>query len=197
MKHATYVGIEESLRGQGALIRPSANEGKVMAQFDYLGEHNSGYDRGLMHNGVNLSYGWHEFDATDFADDFTMGYVTCALWSSTDESDESGGEPMDKNYDWTDIAPETMKEMVADCIDFQTSFAELLAKAYEHPNYQGNEEYSSQARAGHDFWLTRNRHGAGFWGWNMGEIGDELTKVSHPYGSFDLYVGDDWKIYGG
>lgn len=31
-------------------------------------------------------------------DRFFDGYLECALWSSTDESDESGGKPMDCNY---------------------------------------------------------------------------------------------------
>ena len=42
-------------------------------------------------------------------------YVIAALWSSNDESDESGGEPMDANYDATALSITTtadMREMV-------------------------------------------------------------------------------------
>ncbi len=54
----------------------------------------------------------------------------------------------------------------------------------------------SFAKAGHDFWLTRERHGAGFWDEGLGSIGDRLTEAAHAYGSFDLYVGDDGMIHG-
>lgn len=115
-----------------------------------------------------------------------QAYVECALWSSTDNSDESGGEPMDANYDADDIAPETLAQMQADCDDFagNPEVAALLA-----------ESGLSDEQAGHDFWLTRNGHGAGFWDRGLGDIGDKLTAITKPYGSVDLYVGDDGRIY--
>ncbi len=54
----------------------------------------------------------------------------------------------------------------------------------------------SSEQAGHDFWLTRNGHGAGFWDRGLGALGERLSKESKPYGSCDLYVGDDGQIYG-
>lgn len=113
-------------------------------------------------------------------DTFTKAYIECALWSSTDESTPQGGFPLDDNYGPEDIAPETLAEMVADCRDFQESFGDRIA--------------GREARAGHDFWLTRNRHGAGFWDgdWPDGEF---LTEMSHPYGEVNLYVGDDGKLH--
>lgn len=114
-------------------------------------------------------------------DTFTRAYIECALWSST--TDE--GEPLDRNYSKSDIAPETIKAMADDCADFQGSFAQLL-----------EESGLSDEQAGHDFWLTRNRHGAGFWDHGLGEIGEKLTEMAHPYGGFNLYLGDDGQIYG-
>ena len=47
---------------------------------------------------------------------------------------------------------------------------------------------------GHNFWLTRNGHGAGFW--NSDYInGDKLTELSKDFGPIDLYIGDDNKLY--
>lgn len=122
-------------------------------------------------------------------DEFTRGYIACALWSSNDESTPQGGEPMDSNYSITDIAPETLAQMCADCADFQSTHGALLAQAYEHP-------YEAQ-RAGHDFWLTRNGHGAGFWDRDEipRELGALLTAASKQYKDVDLYIGDDGKIY--
>jgi hypothetical protein len=50
-------------------------------------------------------------------------------------------------------------------------------------------------RGGHDFWLTRNRHGAGFWDGDW-ERGAELTKAAHTFGGIDLFVGDDGRVHG-
>lgn len=110
-------------------------------------------------------------------------YIECALWTSTHEGDESGGVPLDENYDREDIAPNTHARMREDV----KSFAE------EHVKEIGGE----WIRAGHDFWLTRNGHGAGFWYGDWPEkIGETLTKASKVYGSAYLYVGDDGKVHG-
>lgn len=120
-------------------------------------------------------------------DTFTRAYIECALWSTTDNSDDSGGEPLDANYSVEDIAPDTLAEMVRDCVSFQSDNADLMEEM----------TLADDGRAGHDFWLTRNRHGAGFWDgdWRK-DIADRLTAYSYAAGSYDLYVGDDGKIYG-
>jgi hypothetical protein len=52
------------------------------------------------------------------------------------------------------------------------------------------------SRAGHDFWLTRNGHGAGFWdGEWYKEVGERLTKASKAFGEVNIYVGDGDLIY--
>ena len=126
-------------------------------------------------------------------DEFTKAYIECALWSSTDNSNEQGGDPLDRNYDVDDIAEETLESMVKDCANFQESNSELLEKWYAECGESIN-------RAGHDFWLTRNRHGAGFWDrWNdstpQGAIGRKLTDAANAYGGCDLYIGNDGKVY--
>ena len=116
-------------------------------------------------------------------DKFFKAYVEAALWSSTDDDDE----PMDKNYDMRDIAPEALRKMEADCKKFQRENEAAINEAAE----QGyNDE-----QAGHDFWLTRNGHGAGFWDRNLGDVGERLTKACDKFGEQYLYVGDDGKIY--
>ena len=122
-------------------------------------------------------------------DEFTRAYIECALWSSTDEDSKS----LDASYSVADLAPETLDSMVKDCRDFQESFAELLALAYE--KYTHSPDWIHEEQAGHDFWLTRNRHGAGFWDRGLGDVGQVLTDMAHPYGEVNLYVGDDGRIY--
>ena len=112
-------------------------------------------------------------------DRFTLAYIECALWSST----EYGGETLDLNYGIEDLAPETLQQMVDDCADFRSLAGDKLCDLDDE-------------RAGRDFWLTRNRHGAGFfWDRGLGKLGDDLTKDARSYGSVDLYVADG-KIYG-
>ena len=115
---------------------------------------------------------------------FKTAYVDCALWSSTDNMDDSGGEALDVNYDVRDIDNASLAVMGKDCDDF-VALCELEGIDLS----VGDDEQN-----GHDFWLTRNHHGAGFW--DRGYVnGDALTKAAHSFGNVELYVGDDGKIY--
>jgi hypothetical protein len=110
--------------------------------------------------------------------EFYDSYVRTALWSSTDDNDK----PLDEEYDEWDISRECIDKMKADCKNFFDGY---------HEYFEGKE-----SAAGHDFWLTRNGHGAGFWDGDWEDrIGKILTRVSKMYGETDLYVGDDGKIY--
>mgnify|MGYP003661490582 CR=1 FL=1 len=111
-------------------------------------------------------------------DNFTLAYIECALWSSTDENDES----LDRNYGREDLASETLDSMIADCAKFQDANSEWF-----------NGDIT---QAGHDFWLTRNRHGAGYWDGDWAEPGaNKMTEAAHAFGESNLYVGDDGLIY--
>lgn len=118
-------------------------------------------------------------DDADGLDEMTDAYVETALWASTDDD----GESLDQRFTADDIHPDTLAQMRADCADFLRGNADDIGEQY--------------GRAGHDFWLTRNRHGAGFWDGDWpNDVGQRLTNASHPYGSYDLYVGDDGKLHG-
>jgi hypothetical protein len=114
-------------------------------------------------------------------DTFTQAYFEAALWSSNDNSDEQGGEPLDKNYGIEDIDPATRDKMIDDCTDFQQRYRGSL-----------DESGVDSAQAGHWFWLSRNGHSAGF----FDDGHDALQEAAKSYGEFDLYVGDDGRIHG-
>lgn len=119
------------------------------------------------------------------------GYMEAALWSTMDGSDESGGEPLDSNYSTSDIDDKTKAKMREDCEAFVSKAGELLDKAEEkRPEY-----------IGHEFWLTRNGHGAGFWDtpedWGGKENANAISDIARKFREVELYVGDDGKIYQG
>lgn len=134
--------------------------------------------------------------STDFdLDDFVQAYMSAALWSSHGpEEDPHACENLDDLFGVDDIAPETAQTMRRECEDFiQTNKQDLL----EYAEAMRNPEWSGEARAGHDFWLTRNYHGVGFWDRGLGALGDRLTKAAEACGERDLYPGDDGKVYQG
>lgn len=131
--------------------------------------------------GDGADYGfWDAWDGTvDNLDDFTREYAETALWSSS----AAEGEPLDQDYSLEDLDPETLRQMREDCLDFQEQAGALL-------------DDLARARVAHDFWLTRNRHGAGFWDGNYPEsIGQALTRLAHSFGTRELYVGDSGTIF--
>ncbi len=115
-------------------------------------------------------------------DEFTQAYLDCALWAESDQSNEQGGDPLDENYTIEDIDPHSLKEAISDC------------KRFQEENWDDLGDNHTQA--GHDFWLTRNGHGAGFWDGKRPEpAATRLTKASEKFGNVDIYVGDDGKLY--
>src|SRR6266851_3222861 len=94
-------------------------------------------------------------------DKFLASYIETALWSSTD----SDGVPLDDSkYSDAELAPETLSQFKADCERFETEYRKLtsgLDDSVLRIIPQSNCAYGD--RIAHDFWLTRNGHGAGFW----------------------------------
>ena len=96
-------------------------------------------------------------------DTITLHYFECALWSSSDDD----GEWLDYGHDISDISPEARTQARDDV----SNFVGLLQR--EGINWQ---DAMAPEQFGHDFWLTRNGHGAGIWDRGLGDLGDTLTK---------------------
>lgn len=109
-------------------------------------------------------------------------YIIAALWSSVDDDDE----PMDRNYSRDDIAPESIDAMRVD----------VVRACRETATLEGVDAWTDD-QFGHDLWLTRNGHGAGFWDREFGTdgLGELLSDVAHELGESTLYVGDDGYLY--
>jgi hypothetical protein len=75
------------------------------------------------------------------------GYLEALLWASNDDEDE----PLDSNYSISDISKDAIKASEKDIAKFQK-----MARV----ELEGIEADDSQI--GHDIFLSRNGHGAGF-----------------------------------
>lgn len=101
-------------------------------------------------------------------DKFTVSYIETALWAE--------GYGLEYDEDWID--ENDLKEIISDCKDFQEQAHELI---------EGHE-----IQASHDFYLTRNGHGSGFWDGDWPEEdGEKLTEISKSYGAHQAFLADD------
>lgn len=131
-----------------------------------------------------------------YVEEFIGGYVECALWSepawldiaddgTVTESPDDDTSFQSYGFDESDIERESMENMRADCLAFIVdNSADLMTVARMHRR----SEWSAASQSGHDFWLTRNHHGAGFWDRGYGPVGDRLSTACAPYGDTHLYA---------
>ena len=115
-------------------------------------------------------------------DSIVKGYIDAMLWT---EEEEIG-----KDKSVSDLPPETMNSITTDVKKFYQTSEQLLENIPD--DYTDRYGYE---QVGHDFWLTRNGHGAGFWDRGLGELGDKLTEISKQFGESNLYIGDDGELY--
>jgi len=126
-------------------------------------------------------------------DVMTKHYILCALWSSCDEFEQ----PLDAVYTPSDVSPDAWADARSACADFVGQAREIIESL---PNWYGahpdcGKKFPKYAAAGHDFWLTRNGHGAGFWDRGLNDAGGKLTDMCVGYNGVDMYVGDDGNIH--
>lgn len=122
---------------------------------------------------------------------FIQGYIACALWSSTDSKDV----PLDANYTKDDFASgEAIERIVKDCSEFYYANKALLERYCLEVNEGDGDPW---ATAGHDFWLTRNGHGCGYFdrGGVSDEVGDALTEQCKKAGECHIYESEGFLYF--
>lgn len=101
--------------------------------------------------------------------EFIDAYLEAVDFTETGDTDQpDNGAELDETF---------MRESVIDCLAFYGRICCYLS-----------DDHIGQA--GHDFWLTRNGHGAGFW--DRPELysqlhADKFTKISEQYGEAHAY----------
>lgn len=115
-------------------------------------------------------------------------YIAAALWTNEEElripQDLRDGDMSHTTYGRNDLMESAVEKMRADVTRFVNENHAALS------TWCGQGGTSIEQQAGHDFWLTRNDHGCGFWESEWGDVGASLTKAAKGFGTVDLCVED-------
>jgi hypothetical protein len=109
-------------------------------------------------------------------------YCEAAIWTDEDRLKEDDPNVSMSIYNFSkDAAKEAFDDIEA-----------FIRKVGEHAIEQSLGEYGAD-QIGHDLWLTRNGHGAGFWDRDY-KFGELLTDVSKEMGEITIYINDNGKF---
>ena len=126
-------------------------------------------------------------------------YIETLLWSSTDDD----GTPIDRKYGIRHVNTDDRDKIESDIKKFESLVDASVIGTFENINDLTGNDYS---RIMHDFVLTRNGCGAGFWDGDydvnilddsnniLCNIGDKLTELCKHFNTVDVYIGDDGNL---
>lgn len=110
------------------------------------------------------------------------------------------GEPLDDNYSIADFDEESLKKLYAEYQQFiaivEEKITEKIGDNWECIDDFYDFQQPALNQTEHDYVLTRNRHGAGFWDgdWSS-EVSQILTDAAQSQPEFTALIDDDGKIY--
>ncbi len=116
---------------------------------------------------------------TECTDPFLRAYLDAALWTTDPSPGQGDYVESGRSLDiWPLIPADFISAAKVDCAKFEAENAELLEKA-------GDFEQN-----GHDFWLSRNGHGSGFFDHDYDEnVRDGLQEAARRFGECWLDEG--------
>lgn len=111
---------------------------------------------------------------------FTAAFIEALYFTDTGDVDQPGSD--------AELSEDARADIEADCRSWWRRFGcYVVSDVCANVGTEG-----PVAQAGHDFWLTRQEHGAGFWDGDWPEpYGDMLTKAAEAYGK--MYVDQNEK----
>lgn len=124
-------------------------------------------------------------------DEFTKAYIEAFFWTNCDSGHED--EHIANRLGTRRLTKGAWKNIIQDCEAFQAHAKPALDAAYEREGYGGPEQ------AGHDFWLTRQGHGAGFWhrtALDENDLGRTLTKFAKKHREVNGSIYRGWIYHG-
>lgn len=123
----------------------------------------------------------------DFGTKVLEGAVTAMLWANTYDAD--GGEPLGHPSGEFENSPrhEELRALV-DWETFDLLREDVFNFLYTTLVFVRDLD---PGQVGHDFILTRNHHGTGFWDRGLGDKGDQLTEAAQAYSELTWFQGED------
>lgn len=117
------------------------------------------------------------------------------LCSEMDENDQ----PLDSNYTIQDFDEDSLNRLYIKFEKFKERAITLISEKNQE-ECGDLEDFHLQIYphdpVEHDFILTANRHGAGFWDGDWSAVVSEiLTAAAHSAGEINVYIGDDKQLY--
>lgn len=114
---------------------------------------------------------------------FVQAYIEAMKWLTTEN--ELDLDLSDANdYELSQGCSEKIQK---DCAEFIADNLAVLQSVISTAYTWGS--------AGHDFYLTRNGHGAGFWDRGLGSAGDVLSDAARACGETHEFIAEDGLIY--
>lgn len=125
-------------------------------------------------------------------DEATRDYIVAQLWSQPDElfpdadneigevegvDREEHGEMLDHFYSFDDVDGAYVESVREELTDFVTAHP-LAVRLYLRTFTSGD--------LGHNFYLTREGHGTGFWDRGLGELGEYLSDKCKDWGEANM-----------
>ena len=125
-------------------------------------------------------------------EDFMRGYVEAMLFANTFVERPGEEESTGEGVAYWFQGPGRWWEDTPVDLTYAENFWECFAYVILSLDYgKRADQWFSAELAGHDFALTRNGHGTGFWDRGMGAIGDMLTEECKPYGEHHVIINVD------
>ncbi len=132
-------------------------------------------------------------------------YFEAALWTVEEQLQEQDNEDFEDMYG-SSREDSDISEFVPEIdINIFNIHDDSKMKAYDDvKKFLDNEEVKvaifdeeiDEEQLGHDIWLSRNGHGAGFFDHNYYPENEEvLMNMARSLGSSDVYIGGDKKIH--
>jgi hypothetical protein len=118
--------------------------------------------------------------------EFTSACIEALYSTDTGEEDQpEANAPLNK---------ETKLDLEADCRSWWRQYGCFVMT--DACICHRDSGVSKASQAGHDFWMTRNGHGCGFWDGDWSDnYSDRFTLGSNKYGHVDVELGDDGEIH--
>lgn len=120
-----------------------------------------------------------------FLDTFLQSYLETALWAAPEDDQ---GRTLDRRFAGRRnvFTKDAIAEARRVCDSFVRNNWELLQQAMDETGVQA-------AGLAHDFYLTQNRHGVGFWDGDYPEaLGEALTAASRRYPEMTAWAFGRW-----